>query len=164
MLPKLVVTDIDGVWTDGGMYYDQSGNEWKKFNTYDSAGVIFCHRYKIPVCIVTGEKTEIVARRALKLKIDHCYQGVSNKLETVSNLCADLGIHINEIAFIGDDLNDIQLLKKVGFSGVPSSAPELLRKLVDYVTDKPGGNGAFREFVEEIFNRNSINIYDEFFR
>lgn len=164
MLPKLVVTDIDGVWTDGGMYYDQTGNEWKKFNTYDSAGVMFCHRYNIPVCIVTGEKTGIVSRRALKLKVDHLFQGVTDKLEIISNLCADLGIHLSEVAFIGDDLNDIQLLKRVGFSSVPSSAPESVRKLVDYVTEKSGGNGAFREFVEQIFSRNSIYIYDEFIR
>ena len=70
MYPKLVITDIDGVWTDGGMYYDQTGNEWKKFNTSDSAGVLFCKKLNIPVCIITGEETEIVKRRAEKLKID----------------------------------------------------------------------------------------------
>ena len=73
-LPKLFLTDIDGVWTDGGMYYDQSGNELKKFNTYDSAGVLFAHKLNIPVGIITGEKTEIVYRRANKLKIDYIYQ------------------------------------------------------------------------------------------
>ena len=67
-LPKLILTDIDGVWTDGGMYYDQTGNEWKKFNTSDSAGVIFCKKLSIPVGIITGEDTEIVKRRAQKLK------------------------------------------------------------------------------------------------
>ena len=69
-LPKLILTDIDGVWTDGGMYYDQTGNEWKKFNTSDSAGVLFARRLRIPVGIITGEKTEIVNRRAKKLKVD----------------------------------------------------------------------------------------------
>ena len=69
-LPKLVITDVDGVWTDGGMYYDQSGNEWKKFNTSDSAGVLFLHQLNIPVAIITGENTAIVKRRAEKLKID----------------------------------------------------------------------------------------------
>ena len=76
MLPKLVLTDIDGVWTDGGMYYDQTGNEWKKFNTYDSAGVLFAHKLNIPVGILTGEKTTIVERRANKLKVDYLLQGV----------------------------------------------------------------------------------------
>ena len=76
---KLIRTDIDGVWTDGGMYYDQDGNEWKKFHTYDSAGVLFAHRAGIPVGIITSENTQIVERRAKKLKVDYLCQGVSIK-------------------------------------------------------------------------------------
>jgi len=87
MLPKLVITDIDGVWTDGGMYYDQTGNEWKKFNTSDSAGVLFLRYLDIPVAIITGETTEIVARRAQKLNIEHLYQGVKNKVSVAKELC-----------------------------------------------------------------------------
>ena len=85
-LPLLIMTDIDGVWTDGGMYYDQTGNEWKKFHTYDSAGVLFAHRLGIPVAILTGEDTFIVQRRAEKLKIDYLFQGVKNKLQTAQQL------------------------------------------------------------------------------
>ena len=77
---KLILTDIDGVWTDGGMYYDQTGNEWKKFHTYDSAGILLAHRAGIPVGIVTGENTQIVQRRAEKLCVDYLMQGVSDKL------------------------------------------------------------------------------------
>ena len=73
-LPKLVLTDIDGVWTDGGMYYDQNGNEWKKFNTSDSAGVLFLKKMKIPIGIITGENTRIVKMRAEKLNIDYLFQ------------------------------------------------------------------------------------------
>ena len=83
MLPKLILTDIDGVWTDGGMYYDQTGNEWKKFHTYDSAGVLLAHECNIPVGIITGENTEIVQRRAEKLKIDYLFQGVKNQLRLI---------------------------------------------------------------------------------
>lgn len=75
ILPKLVITDIDGVWTDGGMYYDQTGNEWKKFNTSDSAGVLFLRHLNIPLAIISGEHTEIVKRRAEKLKINFLFQG-----------------------------------------------------------------------------------------
>ena len=75
MLPKLILTDIDGVWTDGGMYYDAGNVELKKFNTYDSAGVLFAHNLHIPVGIITGENTQIVQRRADKLKVDYCYLG-----------------------------------------------------------------------------------------
>ena len=80
-LPKLVITDIDGVWTDGGMYYDQTGNEMKKFNTSDSAGVVFCKSLKIPIAIITGEDTEIVKNRAKKLDINLLFQGIKNKAE-----------------------------------------------------------------------------------
>lgn len=83
-LPKLILTDIDGVWTDGGMYYDQTGNEWKRFNTSDSAGVLFAHKLGIIVGIITGEQTNIVKRRSEKLKIDYLFQGVQNNNLTLS--------------------------------------------------------------------------------
>lgn len=148
--PKLILTDIDGVWTDGGMYYDQTGNEWKKFHTYDSAGVLFAHQNEIPVGIITGEDTEIVARRAAKLKIDYLFQGVKNKLEMAENLCKQLNISLDEVAYIGDDLGDIELLKNVGISATPNSAPEYVKKYSQMVMTKNGGEGVFREFVEKI--------------
>lgn len=148
--PKLILTDIDGVWTDGGMYYDQTGNEWKKFHTYDSAGVLFAHQNEIPVGIITGEDTEIVARRSAKLKIDYLFQGVKNKLEVAENLCKELNISLDEVAYIGDDLGDIELLKNVGISATPNSAPEYVKKYSQMVMTKNGGEGVFREFVEKI--------------
>lgn len=148
--PKLILTDIDGVWTDGGMYYDQTGNEWKKFHTYDSAGVLFAHQNEIPVGIITGEDTEIVARRAAKLKIDYLFQGVKNKLEVAENLCKELSISLDEVAYIGDDLGDVELLKNVGISATPNSAPEYIKKYSQMVMTKNGGEGVFREFVEKI--------------
>ena len=151
MLPKLVLTDIDGVWTDGGMYYDQTGNEWKKFNTSDSAGVIFCHQRNIPVGIITGEETEIVKRRSNKLKIDYLFQGVSNKLEVAANFCKTLNISLKDVAYIGDDINDVELLRAVGCSGAPDNASSYIKEIVKIVTHRKGGEGAFREFVERMF-------------
>jgi 3-deoxy-D-manno-octulosonate 8-phosphate phosphatase (KDO 8-P phosphatase) len=156
VLPKLVLTDIDGVWTDGGMYYDQTGNEWKKFHTYDSAGVLFCHQLNIPVGIITGEETEIVKRRAEKLKIDYLFQGITNKLKVAQSLCDKLNITLREIAYIGDDINDIELLREAGISAAPKNAPNNIKDIVHFVTQKSGGEGAFREFVEKILN-NQIN-------
>ena len=156
MLPKLVFTDIDGVWTDGGMYYDQSGNEWKKFNTSDSAGVLFLKKLKIPVVIITGEETSIVARRAEKLKIDFLFQGAKNKLEIAKQLCSDLKIKLSDTAFIGDDISDIELLKATGISSAPSSSHEYVKKHVKFITQKRGGEGAFREFVEQILINEKI--------
>jgi 3-deoxy-D-manno-octulosonate 8-phosphate phosphatase (KDO 8-P phosphatase) len=156
LLPKLVLTDIDGVWTDAGMYYDQTGNEWKKFSTSDSAGVLFCKHLSIPVGIITGEDTDIVKRRSDKLRIDYLYQGIQDKLSVATARCQELNIHLSEVAYIGDDLGDVALLKAVGFSAAPANAPEYIRNLVHYSTQKSGGDGAFREFVEEILQRAGV--------
>lgn len=149
-IPKLVLTDIDGVWTDGGMYYDQTGNEWKKFNTSDSAGVLWCKKMKIPVGIITGEDTEIVKRRAEKLKISILHQGISDKLTVAKTICKELQISLNDVAYIGDDIGDLELLTNVGISAAPNNAPIYIKSKVDFVTEKAGGEGAFREFVETI--------------
>lgn len=155
-LPKLILTDIDGVWTDGGMYYDGTNLELKKFHTYDSAGVLFAHHMGIPVGILTGENTEIVRRRAEKLKVDYLYLGVKNKLAIAQELCKELQIELRDVAYIGDDLNDMVLLKQVGWAGVPISAPEYVRSLASVQLEKSGGDGVFREFVETIFGKDII--------
>lgn len=157
-LPKLVITDIDGVWTDGGMYYDNTGNEWKKFNTSDSAGVLFLKHLNIPFAIITGEDTEIVARRAEKLKVQYLYQGISNKLNVAQKLCTELGISLEEVAYIGDDLGDLKLLQAVGFSAAPANAPAYIKAAVQLVTNTKGGDGAFREFVETMLAQNDIDV------
>ncbi|QTQ11287.1 HAD-IIIA family hydrolase [Treponema parvum] len=153
---KLVITDIDGVWTDGGMYYDQTGNEWKKFNTADSLGVLLCHKLNIPIAIITGEKTEIVKRRAEKLKIDYLFDGVNDKLAVASGLCQKLGITFDQVAFIGDDIGDYKLLKAVGVSGTPKNASKQIKKIVDIRCKKSGGQGAFREFIECLYGEKIV--------
>ena len=155
-LPKLILTDIDGVWTDGGMYYDQTGNEWKKFNTSDSAGVLFCKKAGIPVGIITGESTDIVKRRAQKLCINILYQGIHDKLTIAKSICESMQISLNEVAYIGDDIGDLELLSHVGISAAPNNAPKYIKDKVDFVTNKVGGDGAFREFVETILGENYI--------
>lgn len=163
-LPKLILTDIDGVWTDGGMYYDQTGNEWKKFHTYDSAGVLLAHKFNIPVGIITRENTEIVSRRAKKLKVDYLFQGIKNKLETAQSLAKQLNISLSDIAYIGDDINDIALLKNAGFAGVPANAPTYIKELSTVPLQKKGGEGVFREFVEHILliNKNYQEILNAY--
>lgn len=148
MAYKLFITDIDGVWTDGGMYYDQSGNEWKKFNTADSAGVLLLRLMGIPTAIITGEHTDIVKRRAAKLNIPHLHMGVKNKLAVANHLCKELNIELKDIAYIGDDLNDIELLKAVGLSAAPANAPVYIQDIVDWKLPVKGGDGAFRCFAE----------------
>lgn len=160
-LPKLILTDIDGVWTDGGMYYDECNTELKKFNTYDSAGVLFAHHLGIPVGILTGENTEIVRRRAEKLKIDYLYLGAKDKVAIANSLCEKLHISINSVAYIGDDLNDMNLLKLVGWAGVPPSAPIYVRELSNVPLYKKGGEGVFREFVESILSDRIRSVVNE---
>ena len=155
-LPKLILTDIDGVWTDGGMYYDATDVEMKKFNTYDSAGVLFARHLGIPVGIITGENTQIVQRRADKLGIDYCFLGVKEKFKTATHLCDSLGITLKDTAYIGDDINDIGLLANVGWAGVPSSAPKYIQKYASLSLEKQGGQGVFREFVEKILGEENI--------
>ena len=157
-LPKLILTDIDGVWTDGGMYYDGTNVELKQFNTYDSAGVLFAHHLGIPVGILTGENTQIVQRRADKLKVDFCYLGCKDKVATANQLCEQLGITMDKVAYIGDDLNDMKLLKLVGWAGVPSSAPEYVKTLANVNLAKKGGDGVFREFVENVLGNETVAV------
>ena len=155
MIPKLIITDIDGVWTDGGMYIANSGDEYKKFNTTDSFGVLLAKSFNIKTCIITGEKTEIVNIRAKKLAIDYVFQGVTDKLKVAKKLIEELEINFNEVAYIGDDIGDYNLLKKVGFAACPDQSPKFIKDIVSFVTKSQGGNGSFREFVIKIFLENN---------
>jgi 3-deoxy-D-manno-octulosonate 8-phosphate phosphatase (KDO 8-P phosphatase) len=156
MLPKLIITDIDGVWTDGGMYYDETGNEFKKFNTSDSAGVLFCRQLNIPVAIITGENVKSVQARAKKLKIDHLFLGITDKLTCATNLCKEMGITLDEVGFIGDDLYDMKLLQAVGLSACPANAPKYVKKICKLNLEVKGGEGAFRAFIEDILVSNNL--------
>lgn len=153
---KLVLTDIDGVWTDGGMYYDQGGIELKKYNTSDSAGVVFLRLLGIPMGIITGENTSIVTRRAEKLKISLVCLGIKNKLEMAQQICKEMDISLDEVAYIGDDLNDALLLQAVGFSAVPANASVYMDRFAQIRLTKSGGEGAFREFVELLLEKENL--------
>jgi len=147
---KLFITDIDGVWTDGGMYYDDTYNiELKKFNTADSAGVLFLKLSGIKSAIITGEKSKSVQRRYLKLQMDELFMGVKNKVASADFIRQKYNLKWNEIAYIGDDINDILLLRKVGLSACPATAEKYIKKEVDWVLEKKGGEGVFREFVQK---------------
>lgn len=148
--PPIVFTDIDGVWTDGGMYYDQTGNEMKLFNTGDSAGVLFARKMGAEVVILTGEDTQIVARRAEKLKIKELHQGVKDKLGLARQIAERLGVDLADCAYIGDDFIDIELLREVKWSAAPENAPDYVKNEVNWQLQKKGGEGAFREFVERM--------------
>jgi len=155
-LPKLILTDIDGVWTDGGMYYYNDVEEGKKFNVRDGVGALLLKSAGIPWGIVTGEKSNLIQKRAIKLKCDILLMGVKNKIQAAENLAKDMEIKLSDIAFVGDEINDVTLLSKVGFSASPSDACSYVKKHVDVTLKRKGGEGVFKEFVELILLNGAI--------
>ena len=147
---KLVATDIDGVWTDTKMYYTDDGEFMKSFSTYDGMGVELLQKGNFIVCILTSENSNIVKARAKKLNIQEVYVNEKQKLLRIKYLAEKYNINLDEIAYIGDDINDLEILKAIGLSAMPSSSPILNMITPDIITDKKGGDGAFREFIDYI--------------
>jgi 3-deoxy-D-glycero-D-galacto-nononate 9-phosphatase len=148
--PKVVFTDIDGVWTDGGMYVGNNDIELKKFNTLDSLGVLILRFFEIKCVIITGENTDIVRNRAKKLKINNCFQGVQDKLRIAQEFCDLHEIKLKDCAFIGDNLIDYKLIKSVGHSGAPAGSLPFITREVNYITKSKSGDGAFYEYVHHL--------------
>lgn len=150
---KLFISDVDGVMTDAGMYYTESGDEFKKFNTHDGMGFQLIREAGIKTAIITSENTNIVTRRAKKLKIDFLYQGKRDggKLAAAKAICTELGIDISNVAYVGDDVNCFDLLSNVGLAACPSNAVKKIKSIPNIIQlQKGGGEGAVREFAEMI--------------
>ena len=147
---RLFATDVDGVLTDAGMYYTESGDELKKFNTRDGMGIKLLQRAGLVTALVTQEATKLVVRRGEKLAIPEVHQGVTDKLTVLRAMAVRNGITLNEIAYMGDDINDLVALRAVGFSASPADAMPAVRKAVSYVCRAKGGAGAVREVAEMI--------------
>ena len=150
---KLFLSDVDGTLTDGGMYYSESGDELKKFNTRDGMGFQLLREAGIKTGIITSEDTHIVANRAKKLKVDFLHQGKRNggKLVVAKEICGQLGITLDEVAYIGDDINCMELLEAVGVKACPGDACEEVKDIPGMmVMKKNGGEGCVREFIEII--------------
>ena len=154
---KIVATDIDGVWTDAGMYYTSSGEKMKCFSTYDGMAVQLLREIGIPTIILTSENSEIVLRRAEKLQIDKVYINEKEKLNRMHEICKELDISLSQVAYIGDDINDLPLLEEVGLSAMPPNSPMLDLFSPDYLTKRTGGQGAFREFIDKIIKAKNTN-------
>ncbi|HSS30103.1 MAG TPA: HAD hydrolase family protein, partial [Nitrospiraceae bacterium] len=147
---RLFATDVDGVLTDAGMYYSETGDEWKKFNTRDGMGIKLLQRAGLITAIVTQERTKLVARRAEKLAIPELHQGVMDKLAVIREMAVRHELSLQQVAYIGDDVNDLEALKAVGFSASPADGLPSIVAAVDYVCRKKGGEGAVREIIEMI--------------
>lgn len=152
---KLFLTDVDGTLTDGGMYYSEEGDELKKFNTRDGMGISMLHNAGIKVGIITSENCQLNLRRAKKLKVDYIYQGEKNKgkLAIAEDIAKTLGITMQNIAYIGDDINCYELLSHVGYAACPSDANNKLKSIPGIsIMSKKGGDGCVREFIEMILS------------
>ena len=147
---KALFTDCDGVMTDGGMYYAESGDELKKFQTRDGVGLAMLQRAGLVVGIITSESVELVKRRAAKLKLDEVHVGVSDKLRLIDELCAKYSLTREEVAYIGDDVMDLPVIQAVGFGCSVSDAMPAAKLAASYVTSAAGGGGAVREVAELI--------------
>lgn len=150
---KLFLTDVDGVLTDAGMYYSEHGDELKKFNTRDGMGMQLLREAGIKTGIITSENTKIVENRAKKLKLDYLYQGKreGGKLAAAKEICEKEGITLNEVAYIGDDINCFDLLSNVGFAACPADALDKIKSIPNIlILSKKGGEGCVREFIEKI--------------
>lgn len=156
---KLFLSDVDGVLTDGSMYYTESGEEMKRFHTYDGVAFKLLRESGIITGIITTEVTNIVERRASKLKVDYLYQGKEKggKLEAAIEICEKEDLSLDQVAYIGDDLNCIELLEAVGFKACPLNANPKVKNIQGIVLlNKNGGEGAVREWVEQLFEDNQI--------
>ena len=151
------MTDVDGVLTDGGMYYTNKGDIMKKFFTRDGMGVTLLRKNNIPTIIVTKEQTIIVKQWAKRMKIAKLYDGIVQKESILDSICRDYKVTAQEIAYIGDDVNDVGLLKLVGLAAAPRDGISKVRSISDYICKKGGGNGAFRELADIILDAKSHN-------
>lgn len=149
---KLVVTDVDGVLTDGSRFYDRNGECMKKFNNHDGMGVNLLLRNDIPTVILTKEKSLIVKKWASDMNISGLFWGAKQKELELPKIGKNFSVKNSEIAFIGDDVNDVNTLEKVGFSACPSNANYNAKKIVDYICDSKGGQGCFREITDLILS------------
>ena len=147
---RLVATDVDGVLTDGGLYYSDSGEQIKKFNVWDGLGLVLLKKAGLVTAVITMDQTQLVNVRAAKLGISEIHQGVKDKLAVLKELASKYGIQLEEVAYVGDDVTDLPALQAVGFSAVPANGRDPVRKKVQYVCKAKGGEGAVREVADLI--------------
>ena len=149
---KLVITDVDGVLTDGGRYYSDKGEIIKKFHVRDGMGINILLRNNIKTVILSKENSPIVKKWAKDMNVSKLYLGIKHKEKKLSDICKDFSLKKDEIVFIGDDVNDVELLSLVGFSATPKDGNIYAKKIVDYTCDLHGGQGVFREISDLILS------------
>ena len=163
---KLFAMDVDGVLTNGGMYYSEQGEVLKKFNTRDGMGIELLRKSGIVPAIITQEDSKIVLKRAEKLAVEEVHIGIKNKLRVIKELAQKYNLSLSEVAYIGDDIGDLEVLREVGLSFAPSDAIPEVKQAVHQVLSLKGGEGVVREAVDFILRdknskQNSLTISSE---
>ncbi|WP_072680788.1 HAD family hydrolase [Arcobacter sp. LA11] len=154
---KLLVLDVDGTLTDGGITYSNNGDELKTFDVSDGLAIAtWTKKLGKKAAIITGRTSLIVEKRAKDLKIEHLYQGVHNKDEIIENILKEENLSWHEVAAIGDDLNDYKMLKKAGISFTPANGSKYIKEIVNVQCNSYGGSGAVREMIEYIIKEDGI--------
>lgn len=155
---KLLILDVDGVMTDGGMYFTEKGEQIKKFNTKDGMAIIHLTKSGFQVAIISsGFQEEPVKTRSKMLGIQHCYVGREPKINILHSMCEKIGISLEEAAIIGDDINDLEVIKSVGVSFSPNDAVDVVKEQVDVVLSKNGGQGCVRELIDLFILNKPLN-------
>lgn len=154
---KLLVLDVDGVMTDGGMYFSDLGDEIKRFNTKDGMAIMRLTSSNFQVAIISsGFKEKIVKQRAEMLKIQHCYVTREKKMEVLTSILNELNLQMENVAMIGDDINDLEVMQKIGFAVCPADAVQVVKNISHLVLTKNGGMGCVREFIDEYLLKEPI--------
>lgn len=157
---RLLILDVDGVMTDAGMYYTESGDQFKKYNSKDGMGIMKVQEKGIICGIISSAFTDqMVLNRAKTLKIDHVYVGREQKINILNQWCEKLNISLDEVAMIGDDINDLSIMYQVGLSACPKDAVQEVKKEVDIVLTKNGGAGVVREFIDHFLLPEPLKEY-----
>ncbi|MDY3200605.1 MAG: HAD hydrolase family protein [Arcobacter sp.] len=154
---ELIVLDVDGTLTDGKITYSSTGEETKSFDVADGLAIaVWTKNFGKKAAIITGRNSSLVEKRARELNITHLHQGVKNKQEVLENILKKEGLSWNQVAAIGDDLNDYNMLKKVGLSFTPANGTHYLKDFVNVICERKGGDGAVREMLEYIFKEDGL--------
>lgn len=149
---RLIITDVDGVLTDGGRYYSAKGEILKRFHVRDGMGVNLLLRNGIKTVIMTKEESRIVKKWAKEMNASFVYSGIIKKELELSKICKRFNLTNEEIAYIGDDVNDVELMRRVGFSITPKDGNEYAKQVANYVCKAGGGEGAFREVIDLVLS------------
>ena len=154
---QLLLTDVDGVLTDSGVYYSDAGEVLKRFSIRDGMGVERLRQIvNVETGIITGERSESIKKRADKLQIAELHLGIKEKVQALEEIMAKTSLGLEQIAYIGDDMNDLEIIKTVGLSACPGDSFPSIKKIADLICIAHGGQGAFREFAEFIISAQLI--------